>query len=73
MADDAWQIDPSPQRDAYRAVCATLGSRVRLDLPDGRTVTGVADDVDADGRLVVDGTPYASADVVHLRGSDLPG
>ncbi len=70
---DAWQIDPAPQRDAYRAVCATLGSRVRLELPDGRSVVGLADDVDTDGRLVVDGTPYASADVVHLRGTDLPG
>ena len=70
---DGWQIDPAPQRDAYRAVCATVGSAVRLDLPGGSAVTGVAEEVDAEGRLVVDGTPYASADVVHLRGSDLPG
>ena len=68
---DAWQIEPAPQRDAYRAICATLGTRVRLELPDGTSVTGVADDVDVDGRLVVDGTAYASADVIHLRTPDL--
>jgi BirA family biotin operon repressor/biotin-[acetyl-CoA-carboxylase] ligase len=64
---DAWQLDPGPQRDAYRAACSTIGRRVRLELPDGATVTGRADEVDAAGRLVVDGAPYASADVVHLR------
>ncbi len=52
--------------DAYRARCDTLGRRVRVVLAD-REVEGTAERVDDDGRLVVDGTPYAAGDVVHLR------
>ena len=37
----------------YRAVCATLGARVRAHLPDGRTLEGLGEDVDASGRLVL--------------------
>ncbi len=54
-------------RDTYLLHCATIGRQVRLDLPGGRSVTGTAGDIDRDGRIVVDGTPYAAADVVHLR------
>jgi BirA family biotin operon repressor/biotin-[acetyl-CoA-carboxylase] ligase len=54
-------------RETYLMHCATVGRAVRLDLPGGRAVTGTADDLDADGRVVVDGTAYAAADVVHLR------
>lgn len=55
----------------YRDACGTIGQRVRAELPDG-AVTGVAVDVDADGRLLVkldDGTPKAisAGDIVHLR------
>lgn len=52
---------------AYRALCSTLGQAVRLELPAGAAVTGMAEAVDDDGRLVVDGAPYAAGDVVHLR------
>ena len=58
--------DPAEARAGYRAMCATLGQEVRLELPD-RTVTGVAERIDDDGRLVVDGTAYGAGDVVHLR------
>jgi len=55
----------------YRAACATLGAEVRAELPDGGALTGRAEDVDDDGRLVIahDGgrTAVAAADVVHLR------
>lgn len=54
-------------RGDYRALCSTIGRRVRLELPDGTAVEGVADDVDTGGRLVVGGTAYAAGDVVHLR------
>ena len=54
-------------RGDYRALCSTIGRQVRLELPGGTAVEGVADDVDAGGRLVVDGTAYAAGDVVHLR------
>ena len=58
--------DPAAARVDYRALCATVGRGVRLELPNG-AVTGVASDIDDDGRLVVDGTAYAAGDVVHLR------
>lgn len=56
----------------YRESCGTIGQRVRAELPDGKSMTGVAVDVDEDGRLLVkldDGTPQpiAAADVVHLK------
>jgi BirA family biotin operon repressor/biotin-[acetyl-CoA-carboxylase] ligase len=53
--------------DAYRARCSTLGRAVRVELPGGKAVEGTAETVDDEGRLVVDGTPYAAGDVVHLR------
>ncbi len=52
---------------AYRELCSTLGRDVRVELPGGMSVSGVAEAVDDEGRLVVDGTPYAAGDVVHLR------
>jgi BirA family biotin operon repressor/biotin-[acetyl-CoA-carboxylase] ligase len=52
---------------AYRELCSTLGRQVRVELPGGRSVTGTAEAVDDEGRLVVDGTPFAAGDVVHLR------
>lgn len=52
---------------AYRQLCSTLGRQVRVELPGGAGVEGVAEAVDAEGRLVVDGMPYAAGDVVHLR------
>ena len=57
---------------AYREACATIGRRVRVQLPGDGVLTGVADAVDDEGRLVVvssDGTRMALAagDVVHVR------
>jgi BirA family biotin operon repressor/biotin-[acetyl-CoA-carboxylase] ligase len=51
----------------YLALCDTVGREVDVHLPDGSVVRGGASAVDDDGRLVVDGTPYAAGDVVHLR------
>lgn len=53
-------------RAGYRALCASIGVQVRLDLS-GSSVTGGVDAVDDTGRIVVDGTAYSSGDVVHLR------
>ncbi len=58
--------------EAYAARCATLGREVRAELPGGRTLTGTAEAVDAEGRLVLrtaDGSREAvgAGDVVHLR------
>jgi BirA family biotin operon repressor/biotin-[acetyl-CoA-carboxylase] ligase len=55
----------------YLAWSSTVGSTVAVDLPDGTTVSGVAQAVDWDGRLVVatdSGTvELASGDVRHVR------
>ena len=68
---------PSRLSDRYavalelRRHSATLGTRVRVTFPLGRTVTGMAVEFDADGRLMLDdGTTVhvvSVGDVVHLR------
>ncbi|MDJ0385722.1 biotin--[acetyl-CoA-carboxylase] ligase [Streptomyces sp. G-G2] len=59
-------------QETYAAGCATLGRHVRAELPGGRQLTGTAEAVDADGRLVIrtaEDTHEAvgAGDVVHLR------
>ncbi|MEV6576883.1 biotin--[acetyl-CoA-carboxylase] ligase [Streptomyces sp. NPDC051582] len=59
-------------QEAYAADCVTLGRHVRADLPGGRTLTGTAEAVDADGRLLVrtaedEHEAVGAGDVVHLR------
>jgi BirA family biotin operon repressor/biotin-[acetyl-CoA-carboxylase] ligase len=59
-------------RDAYRQRCATLGHRVRVQLPAGRSLLGTAVDIDQDGRLLIiadTGRRHAvsAGDIVHLR------
>ena len=54
------------------ALCGTLGSDVSVSLPDGATLWGRAERIDADGRLVVlqDGeyeSVVSAGDVVHVR------
>ncbi len=55
----------------YRALCETLGRRVRVQLPSGATVEGTATAVSPDGGLVVDGPEgsltVTAGDVVHVR------
>lgn len=57
--------------DDVAAQCATLGAEVRVSLPDGTTLHGVARRLDPEGRLVVvsDGVEavVAAGDVVHVR------
>jgi BirA family biotin operon repressor/biotin-[acetyl-CoA-carboxylase] ligase len=60
------RVMADPDLTGYRELCATIGRRVRLELPAG-AIEGMADGVDDDGRLVVDGTAYGAGDVVHLR------
>ncbi len=54
-------------QEAYRRLSATIGLRVRVELPGGQLREGIAEAVDDAGRLVVDGAAYAAGDVVHLR------
>jgi BirA family biotin operon repressor/biotin-[acetyl-CoA-carboxylase] ligase len=56
----------------FREACGTVGQRVRAELPDGASITGVAESVEEDGRLLIkldDGSSQAvsAADVVHLK------
>ncbi|MCP3818989.1 biotin--[acetyl-CoA-carboxylase] ligase [Streptomyces sp. A3M-1-3] len=67
--------DLSRLQESYAAGCATLGRTVRAELPGGRSLTGEAVAVDADGRLVLatgDGVqePVGAGDIVHLRSVD---
>ena len=59
-------------RAEYTGLCATIGRRVRAELPGGQLLSGLAVGVDPDGRLVVrvspdSEVPVAAGDVVHLR------
>jgi BirA family biotin operon repressor/biotin-[acetyl-CoA-carboxylase] ligase len=73
----AFRADPDPVRtgllDAYRPLCATLGQTIRVELPVGRVLTGVARDIDLDGRLLIadnsggSPTPISAGDVIHVR------
>ncbi|GHB45808.1 biotin--[acetyl-CoA-carboxylase] ligase [Streptomyces cirratus] len=74
---EAWRAaggDPAASglQETYAAGCATLGRHVRADLPGGRTITGTAEAVDTDGRLVIrtaqdERLAVGAGDVVHLR------
>ncbi|ORC03223.1 biotin--[acetyl-CoA-carboxylase] ligase [Mycobacterium persicum] len=66
-----WQDADARLAADYRARSLTIGSRVRVQLPGGNEVVGVAGDIDDQGRLCVDtgGEPVlvSAGDVVHLR------
>ncbi|HEV2035731.1 MAG TPA: biotin--[acetyl-CoA-carboxylase] ligase [Candidatus Dormibacteraeota bacterium] len=53
----------------WRQLSETLGRRVRVELP-GRSFEGIAQDIDAHGELLVDGTPVSAGSLTHL--SSLP-
>ena len=54
-------------RSDYLRQCVTVGSAVRVQMPDGSVLEGTADDVDEQGRLVVDGRALSAGDVTHVR------
>jgi len=65
---------PAEALDDYRAMCATLGRDVRVELASGDAITGRAVDVATTGALLLEESgrtiEVASGDVVHLRGND---
>ncbi|MGC5346353.1 biotin--[acetyl-CoA-carboxylase] ligase [Streptomyces sp. DT171] len=72
--DAAGDATASGLQEAYAAGCATLGRRVRAELPGDRALVGEAVAIDGDGRLVLstdDGlrAPISAGDIVHLRGA----
>lgn len=71
---DAWQAAPGDHalRAAYLERCATVPNhQVRVGLPDGSVIEGVATDIAEDGGLVVEGpagpVTLHAGDVVHVR------
>lgn len=69
---EAADFDPQAGlRSAVCGACGTLGRTVRVELPSGGSMRGVAENIDLEGRLVVmvDGTRQvvAAGDVTHLR------
>lgn len=60
-----------------REACWSLGRAVRVELPGGRVLQGMAEELDGDGRLIVRDAAdarhaVASGDVVHARLEDQP-
>ena len=56
----------------YTRLCSTIGQRVRVELPGGGLLTGLATGIDPGGRLLVRAgpgadSPVTAGDVVHLR------
>ncbi|MCE0766666.1 biotin--[acetyl-CoA-carboxylase] ligase [Pseudonocardia kujensis] len=73
----AGDADESGLRADYRAGCLSLGSEVRVEMPGGTALVGMAEDVDPQGHLLVlepDGhrRAIAAGDIVHLRPADRP-
>lgn len=70
-ADAHGDADASGLRPRYLRLCRTIGRQVNVSLPGGRTVSGVAADVDPSGQLIVQtGTgpvPVSAGDVIHVR------
>ena len=63
----AWRsAPPAAIVQRWRELSDTLGRRVRVELP-GRVIEGLAQDIAADGSLIVDGERVSAGDVIHLR------
>jgi BirA family transcriptional regulator, biotin operon repressor / biotin---[acetyl-CoA-carboxylase] ligase len=72
----AWrQAGGDPERsglaEEYTRLSATIGRLVRVELPGGRLIRGLATGIDPAGRLLVrvpgGDLPVAAGDVVHVR------
>jgi BirA family transcriptional regulator, biotin operon repressor / biotin---[acetyl-CoA-carboxylase] ligase len=55
----------------YRKLSATVGHEVRVELPGGMTLSGLATDIDPNGHLLIEGDDgiqaIAAGDVIHVR------
>ena len=67
----AWkEADGNPAagiRDSYERRCVTIGTRVRVALPNDASLEGEATAIDELGRLVVDGRAISAGDITHVR------
>lgn len=68
-----WEAGDPALLDDYRAVCSTLGQRIRIETPTG-VHEAVAVDVSPEGTLICQQgertVEYAAGDVTHLRAPD---
>lgn len=68
---DGYLADPVRARGELRAASATIGRNVRVELSDGTSVEGVAQQIDGAGRLLVSSghrdLRIDAGDVIHLR------
>jgi BirA family biotin operon repressor/biotin-[acetyl-CoA-carboxylase] ligase len=72
---DAWQAGGGDElRAAYAAASVTIGRTVRVELPSGESLIGLATGIDPGGRLLVRGPrgeqAVGAGDVVHVRAVD---
>jgi BirA family biotin operon repressor/biotin-[acetyl-CoA-carboxylase] ligase len=70
-----WPDDLGAVADDYRLACATLGHQVKVQMPAGEEIVGLATAIDSIGRVVVEVAegqvvPVAAGDVTHLRVTD---
>lgn len=70
--DASLALSDEEQFAGYIAHVSTIGANVRVELPDGRVVTGRAVDIGSDGRLVVLDEcaithRFDTGDIIHLR------
>ena len=69
-AVEKWSSAPQEEVLArWRQLSDTLGRRVRVGLP-GRSFEGVAQDINSNGELIVDGTPVSAGSLIHLAGPE---
>jgi len=63
-----WDRGSDEIRETYLALSATIGQEVRVEYPDGRTETAVAESVSSTGQLVLGNGAFVHAgDIIHLR------
>lgn len=72
FAEHGGEAESSGIATRVAALCGTLGSDVRVELPGDRELLGVAERIDRDGRLVVrdrngEAQAVAAGDVTYLR------
>ncbi len=64
----AWEIDESELVEKYRQASSTIGKRIRIQTPSGRSLEENAVNVDSSGALVLsNGTRVTVGDVIHLH------
>ncbi|HEU0182157.1 MAG TPA: biotin--[acetyl-CoA-carboxylase] ligase [Agromyces mariniharenae] len=72
FAEHGAEAAASGVADRVSSLCGTLGAEVRVELPGGRELLGVAERLEPDGRLLVrdrngEAQAVAAGDVTHLR------